>query len=422
MPLIKNLSEVFPEDTAYFYGYPTGWDETSRFLNTAPVSAEDLVAARALVCAGEKMSVVVFARTVEERITKALEGELGTELCKRRIVIPSELDTTVTCQKRNERMKAILSESLADKTLVMAQPYLGGKIENKYLINPRISTWANDKANMRDFVPEEYLTPEFARAESGAEFATMEAKAFPYPCVVKVSASSAGDGVRICKTEADFKEAQSTFSQYDCPVLVLKFIRAVAEIAPKFAIYPGSDFKSARLGASKDFSSSKGEWVGSFVGENVGAEVAERIYEVLETKVLPKLHAKGWYGVGEGGALIDAEGNFYFHDFNCRVTGDMAQTLQWNQGLFPKRQLVVFNGIVTSDFSEFIERIKPIAQRGSPDQILNLVAAAQYPEGIRVHGGVLMDQKESLMENIGRLESSGIKSDLFDRMHELHDL
>lgn len=418
MQYIKDLSEIFPADTAYFYGYPLGWSDESRFLNTASPSSEELVAARPLVCAGKHVDVVVFARTVEDRVLKLLQHELGTEITQRRIVIPSEVHIHLESTERNARIQQALQDSVRDRLLIMAQPYLHPEMEKKYLIDPKISFWANDKDNMRHFVPEEFLIPELARAESGMEFKTMDSSKFPYPCVLKLSSSSGGDGVYICKTEADFKKAQKTFSNYDCPVLVLKYIEIMKEVGTKFAIYPGATPRFGRVGATKDFSNREGNWVGSLVGHNVESEIAEQMYRVLETSVLPKLHAQGWYGVGEGGALVDKNGRFYFSDFNCRVTGDTAQTFQMNQNLFGGRQLVVFNGLRPGTLQDFANVVVPFARRGDADQIVNVVAVAEYEEGVRIHGGVLFDQNEALMENVAHLQQLGIKSPLFNKVQE----
>ena len=422
MEYLKDLSGVFPKNTGYFYGYPRGWCAESKFLNNATTSAEELVAARPLICAGGNIDIVVFARTVADNVLNLLQDELGTEITQRRIVLPSTIDIHLINDDRNKQIMKALQNSTRDGALVMAQPYISPEMEKKYLINPQISAWANDKDNIRNFVPEQYRIPELARAQSGANFKSMDADKFTYPCVIKLSASSGGDGVRICKSAADFKAAQETFASYDCPILVLKFIETVKEVGAKFAIYKEPIPRFARIGTTKDFSSHKGDWVGSLVGKNIEPTVTEEIYKVLEESVLPKLHAQGWYGVGEGGVLIDKDGRFYFSDFNCRITGDMPQTFQMNQGLFPDRQLMVFNGIRSGNLQDLEKAIKTSSRRGDKNQILNLVAAAEYDKDVKIHGGVLFDQTETLAENIIKLEKLGIQSALFERLREEKNL
>lgn len=419
MDKLRDLSQVYGENSAYFYGYPAGWDAESRFLNNAPPASEELVATRPLVCAGSHTNIVVFARTVQDKVLRLLQDELGTVLTERRIVLPEDIDISVQGDLRNTMIQKALQNSLSDKTLVMAQPYINSSLEDKYLIDPRISAWANDKDSMRDFVPEEFQIPELARASSGEDFKALNGTNFPYPCVVKLSASSGGDGVRICKSASDFALAQKTFASYNCTVLVLKFIDTVMEVGAKFAVHPGPSAHFSRIGATKDFSGRDGDWVGSLVGESIEEEVSERMYAVLENFVLPKLRERGWYGVGEAGALIDKDGRFFFSDFNCRFTGDMAQTFQMNQQIFTAPKLMVFNGLRQGTLNEFEKAVKTNARRGDKNQMLNVVSATEYDEGVRLHGGVLFDQDETLMENIARLESVGIRSKLFDRLHEI---
>lgn len=415
---LKDLSQVFPENSTYFYGYPLGWSLQSRFLNSAPATSEELVAAHTLVCAGANIDIVVFAKTVEDEVLQLLRDELGTQITQRRIIIPPEIHVELERNMRNEQIQLALINSVRNRALIMAQPYIHPDIEDKYLIDPKISTWANDKDNMRYFVPEEFMIPELGRAQSGMEFRNMDSHFFSYPCVIKLTASSGGDGVRICKSESEFRAAQEAFSLYDCPIIVIKFIDIMTEVGAKFAIYPDPTPRFARIGATKDFSNREGNWVGSLVSENVEGEIAEKIYDVLEKSILPVLHAKGWYGVGEAGALVDKNGRIYFSDFNCRVTGDMAQTFQSNQGIFRGRSLMVFNGLYPGTLRDFGNAVKSSAQRDSKAQILNVVAAAAYGDGVKIHGGVLFDQEESLPENIKHLEKLGIQSPLFKKLRE----
>lgn len=418
MKHLESLSDVFPEGSTYFYGYPAAWDEDSCFLNTAPLSSETIVAGRPLVCAGDSVNVLVYTKTVQQKVLEILEHELGTLLTQRRIVLPEAIGSIVDPQEFNQQMKNVLSEFMKDESFIMAQPLIDPRLTRKYLTNPDIGRWANDKDNMREFFPEEYLIPELGRANCGDEFSRMDPNTFPYPCVVKLSSSGGGDGVRICKSPSDFIEAQKTFAPYNCPILVLKFIHTVKEIGAKFAIHPDATPRFSRIGATSDFSSRSGEWVGSLIGSEDDKDMIEKMYAVLETSMLPKLHQKGWRGIGEGGALIDADGRLYFSDCNCRMTADMPQTFQMNQNLFPGKQLVVFNGVRPGSLEDFSSVMKPIAQRGTENQIMNVVAIGETEEGVKVHGGILFDQEETLIENIAQVQRLGIRSGLFERLQE----
>lgn len=64
------LSDFFPKDTVYFYGYPSG--EESGFLNLVPPSVEELVAARPLRCLGSGMKALCFSATTSTSIDSSI--------------------------------------------------------------------------------------------------------------------------------------------------------------------------------------------------------------------------------------------------------------------------------------------------------------------------------------------------------------
>ena len=68
------LSDFFPKDTVYFYGYPSG--EDSGFLNLVHPSIEELVAARPLSCLGDSLSVLCFTATSKKAINPKIINEI----------------------------------------------------------------------------------------------------------------------------------------------------------------------------------------------------------------------------------------------------------------------------------------------------------------------------------------------------------
>src|SRR5437868_6415996 len=76
-----SLSTYFPKGTQYFYAYPAG--EDSGFLNRVPPQVEELVAARAAICAGSHVSVVSFAATNTPALDQSLLDDLNIPRLKR---------------------------------------------------------------------------------------------------------------------------------------------------------------------------------------------------------------------------------------------------------------------------------------------------------------------------------------------------
>lgn len=411
---VSNLSQVFPKDTTYFYGFPTGWD--SGFYNACPPDVEELVAMRTAVCAGPDTNIITFASTVSDEIWGLMQDDLGVPLINRNRVLqfPGDVDTSMVGVRRNVRMRDVLKEILADGQFIMAQPYNEERLRKKYLIDPGITTWLNDKGNIRKFVPDEYCTPEYANVQNGKEFTAVDGSKFPYPCVVKVMASSAGDGVRVCNSPDEFKAAQEAFSKSDVAILVQKYINRVDEIDVKFVVHPDGNKQFELLGYSSEITGSNGEYFGGIIhNPKQPSEMARQIYHVLETQILPKLQERGWFGVGGVDVLVDQDGKFYFSDFNCRMTATMAQTMQANAGMMGDNSVAVFNGRFDGNIKQFGDRLQRHARNSDNNRVLNVVSLARGDDSLRLHGGVIFDQIQTLRENISLLESLGVHSDIF---------
>lgn len=411
---ISNLSQVFPPGTAYYYGFPAGWD--SGFYNNCPPEIEELVAMRPAVCAGENMRIVTFASTVQDDVWNTLKDDLGVPLVGRDriLALPSDIDCSITGEERNNRIRDALMQAVPNSRLIMAQPYTKRALWQKYLINPGTTTWLNDKDTIHQFVPQEYCTPEYADLPDGQALAKIDGSALPYPCVIKVSASSAGDGVRVCRSIGEFQAAQEAFKESHGAILIQKYIEFIKEIDVKFAVYQDKNKPFELIGYSKEITGENGEYMGGIV-ENTEepSGIVQQIYHVLKTEILPTLKEKGWFGVGGVDVLVDKDGAFYFNDFNCRMTATMAQTMQMNSGLIGDRSLLVFNGTFPGTIEDFRKKMIEKSRHGSNQQVLNVVALANGNNVVRMHAGVLFDQPETLRENVLELERLGVQSDIF---------
>ncbi len=415
--MLPCLSEVFPKNTVYYYGFPAGSD--SGFYNACPPEIEELVAMRSAVCAGANMKVVVFSSTVEQDVWNFMRDDLGTNLVSREqlIVLPASINTAVLGAQRNEQTKRALAELVPDGALIMAQPYIDQRLEKKYLISPNITTWLNDKNNIEEMVPQHYRVLEFARARNGKNFSTMNADALPYPCVVKISSSSSGNGVIVCANAQELKHAQHQWKDMPNTIIIQKRIETPKEIDIKFAIHQDRSVPFEILGYSDEINKPNGEYLGGIVRcQHSESRLIQNIRATLLTTILPIIQQKGWFGVGGVDVLIDKNGQYYFNDFNCRMTATMAQTMQANQGDIQSQCILVFNGTFLGSLNELKEKISPIATHQSQQQRLNIVALAHDKNEVRLHAGILFDDNRMLKQHITTLQRLGIRSEMFDHL------
>jgi hypothetical protein len=204
-----SLSRYFPEGTEYFYGYPA--DEDSHFFNGVPPEIEEMVSGRPMVCAGPNVKVVCLSACLDSVPFSILSKDLDViRVDKKQIVaLPDAIDTRVRGAKRNKLIKNALFEMTKERQLVMAQPYLDLRAKAHFQIPPHRSIWLNDKRNMSSYIPKAYLPEIYEEFMDGACFQQVDQ--LPLPCVVKVTSSSSGDGVRICHTQEDVEKAKVDF-------------------------------------------------------------------------------------------------------------------------------------------------------------------------------------------------------------------
>jgi hypothetical protein len=417
-----SLSAVFPPGTLYFYGFPAG--EDSAYYNNCPPALEELVAMRAAACAGAHVGVVAFAATTSAAVWGLLADELGVPLVARErlVALPAAIDHTIQGAERNRMIKQALRRLIPEHALVMAQPYLGDgpddPLARTYRFPPALGVWCNDKRNIPELVPAMHRIPEYGHFADGQAFCAADPATFECPCVVKLTSSGAGDGVRICLRAAELAQAQRRFAAHAGTIVVQKYIERAGEFDVKFAVPFEPREPCALVGHSQELTGRNGEYMASLIRPGSDARVAD-IYAVLEASALPQLRARGWYGVGGVDVLIDRAGDFYFSDFNCRMTASMAQTLQLNTGVLGSRSTLTFYGRYRGPLARLRTHLLGTARFGAAEQLLNVIALADDGDAVRIYGGVLFDQPETLREHVAALQRLGIDADVFARAPEL---
>lgn len=395
---MTNLSNFFPSETEYFYGYPAG--EDSGFYNLVPPYVEELVSARPLVCAGDSMRVVVFANTVRDRCKRMFSALEVPSNLDNAIILPNEITASVTGKNRNDVVRSALRKQTQDNRLIMAQPYADKELAEKYQINADLSQWFNDKQNMAQYIPAQYLPRILAQVENGLAFTQMENRA---PCVVKVTSSSSGDGVAICRTAEDFSAAQKNFSQVNSSIFVQELIQETDNIGIQFGIPADQKLPIEVIGQSNQLISESGSFEGGIVWKN--KDVPAEVTRVLREIILPNVRKMGWYGVGGLDVLVKNKEEFYFIDPNFRMTA-MTAPVYLSKNDTIKKNAVSMSGVLPEDL------LTEIACNGSRRQLLSIVSLSEENEQLRFNGCLLFDQQETLRENAEALIQYGVRSSL----------
>lgn len=413
-----NLSRYFPRGTNYFYGYPSG--EDSNFFNGVPPASEELVAARSLVCAGEHVKPIVFSPSIEPRITHMLKDVAGVAIAKQNqiITLPANITHSIVGKERNTLIKRALRELSDHKNLVMAQPFLDPDLQDRFQIDPELTILLNDKKNLPAYVPQEYLPERYGEYASGSAFAATSDK-IPVPCVVKVSSSSSGDGVRLCRTAAQFEKAKKEYASVSGSIIVEQFIKVAQNFGIQIGI-PSDKRKSVEIiGVSEQLTTPEGEFIGGIIDPLRLFPEIDGINRLLLDRVLPTVREMGWYGVGGFDVLIDKDGKFYIEDPNFRMTGMTPYLCEARNGII-RKSMVSFIASFQGTEEDFQRAIVPLCQEKDLDQLVHLIALTHHGDTFRMNAAMYFEQEEieSVKRNAERLVSLGLESKALRKLSE----
>jgi len=418
------LSEYFPKGTEYFYSYPIG--DTLYFYNAGDPISEELISARLLACAGDDIKVVVYNSTMKDELLGLLQKHSEIPLIKEEqiIVLPPHINEEVMDLKRNELIADALVKQTSPGKLLMAQPMLHDKLIKGYQIDPKLITWLNDKKNLEKYVPHEFLPERYAHFSNGKEFFNSNVKV-SLPCVVKISASSAGEGVRMCRTKEDLEQAKKDFRERVGTIFIEKLISYVHNLGFQFGISHDKNlfFPPHIIGHNHQVTASDGEFLGGFIfrEEPIG-DVEEKIKKVIEKEILPKIQEMGWYGVGGFDVLIDAEGKFYIIDSNFRTTGMTAYIFLTRNNLIAK-SMVSFTGIFNGSEKDFVKKVFSLNK--GKKKILTIISLKQRRtgEGYRFDAALLFDEQKDLPKLATKLIETGVRSEVLEILaHKMQDM
>ncbi len=401
------LSRYFPADTLYFYSFPAG--EESGFFNGVPTWVEELVAGRPLLCAGPNMRVLTFSSVYSPDVLNLL-SEMGVSPLKASqvVVLPEELNSDLVGKDRNLGVKAALKALNCKGDLVMAQPFTDEDLRSSYRIEPKTTVWLNDKENLSDYIPTEHLPEEYFHFFSGKEFSS-SVEEIPLPCVVKMTSSSAGDGVRICHTPEDLIGAKEAFGNLDGHVMVYEFIVATNNFCIQFGIPADLGKEIEIIGFNEQLIGKCGEFLGGLVKPDFDKPELQEVYKLMKEDILPKVRAMGWYGVAGLDVLMTKEGKFFFIDPNFRMTATFVFVCQVRNKQI-KKSLLGFTGMFKGSEEEFREKILPVSKLGTEEQLMN-VASLTHKDGVyRFNAALVFDENMPKEKGAKALLDLGVQS------------
>lgn len=409
-----SLSTYFPKNTQYFYGYPAG--EDSGFFNHVPPEVEELVAMRATTCAGPNVSVISYSTTLSPQIDHCLLEKLAIpELSQAQMaVLPTAITPKLRGARRNEAIKQALKEISTDKCLVMAQPYLSQRLKPAYQISAEIITWLNDKQNLNKIIGKSLVPRRLGSYISGRYF-KRDYKNLSVPAVVKVSSSSSGDGVYICKTKATLKAAVDELKDVNEPILVEQYIDTVKNYGLHFGIPSDPAQPIDFIGVNEQLTTPEGQFTGGIISSREIPDEIKAAKHYIEYVVLPKVRQMQWYGVGGFDVLVDKSGECFVVDCNFRMTGMSAYHFMIaNNQLEPP--LLGFSGEFNGTQPELEANLLPLAGKDSKDKIIQLIALSRHKYTWRFNAALMFDDSKELKSRVKLLKQAGILSDTLEQL------
>lgn len=401
-----SLSKFLPPHTLYFHSFPSG--EDSFFYNPVPAWVDELAAARLLTCAGHMIQVLTFASATTPEIVRILRDELKMPICADAQILrlPSSINADLEGAERNEAIKKALSAVSGKHQLIMSQPFLDSKITNRYLIPPEVTIHLNDKLNIQEYVPAEYLPKRYAHFRSGEDFFQSE-KALPLPVVIKVASSGAGDGVKIVNSERELHEEKNFFRNVRGDILAEEFVPVKENLCVQFGVPQQEKAAAEIIGINEQFIDARGSFLGGIV--RLKQKKIAEIQKVLIGEILPKVRSMGWFGVGGIDVLVSPDGNFYFIDGNFRMNASFPYICMVHNGAVAK-SIFHFTATFTGTLAEFRSCISAQARLGTHDQSFVIVNMSRFQDICRLNMGIMFASEEELKINAARALHLGIRA------------
>ncbi len=408
-----SLSRYYPKGTEYFYSFPAG--EESSFFNIVPAWKEELVAARPLICAGPNVKVFTFSVTKKPKISSLIKDFCPPIIKDKNILIlPEEISAKVHGTERNNYIKKSLAKLASPGKLIMAQPILDKSLKDLYQIDPQVTIWCNDKKNMPEYIDKQFLPKRFFAFRNGRTFVNNK-KAIPVPCVVKVSSSSSGDGVRICRNAEEVLEAKKDFGRIRGSIFIEEFIDSTNNLCVQFGIPHDKSKPVEIIGYNEQLINNDGGFLGAMICVDKKFPFLNKVYKELSENILPKIRQMGWYGVGGIDVLVKEDGSFYFIDSNFRMTATFLY-VYLIKNKFINKSVVTFTGVFKGSEDKFRKAMKKLAGNSNAQRIFQVVSISEVDSCYHFNGALFFKDKASIPAVATKILNSGISSNVLNRL------
>ncbi len=407
---IITLDEMYkPEDTLA-YLYPSAGN--TQFFNTVPEAFENTVSGRTMSITGWTQQLIFDVACVSDvqEILKACDVNIATQN-----IIPLEISQELKWQMREKAViKRILE--LYDQNIIAKNSLVGGQPipdipTELYAIDPKTTSWFNDKSNLKNWIPEENLPATYCEVQNWQELLDVDASLLSFPCRAKIVSSSAGDGVRFLQNSQDLEKIKQEWENIELTILFQENIEAEQDLGVYFGLSPDGSYKI--YGAVEPNTDEQWASYGANI-TNRSLEIPSEIKQLFEQNIIPELKKVGRYGVGSIDILKDPKtGKRKVIDPNLRLSANTWFMLDKLNGNIWNKSVMSFMGTFDWARKDFEKKVIPLVE----SKLMRVLALSTNNNGTEqfiVNGWVLFDQKETRWENIKEIQQkTWIKSGAF---------
>ena len=226
-----------------------------------------------------------------------------------------------------------------------------------YVVERDLLLRLTNKGRLHEFVAAEHLPRRRVIATGSIAGAVAPDE---LPVVVKAACDESlggGDGVRICRSEADVAAAERDF-RVSPEVVVEEFLNVVSNWCVNFAIVPEEPVRY--LGAAEQIVSSEGAYEGSRIGRVALADVVGVGYSIAEAA-----RDAGYRGIAGFDIVQTTDGRTAALDLNCRLNAcTTALLLRYDLEEWSGRATMVAGDWETGlDDSGLLDRVSELVDR-----------------------------------------------------------
>jgi len=379
------------------------------FHSPSPDETDDLFTALPLSMTRAGVRLLVDPRAVSDPVRRLLTEDLGLELCDPAWVepLPEGLNAALGAAGWCEALIQVLAREAAPGALLMSQPFQDPRLEGLFRRPPALSQMLNDKLDLPTLV--DGATPP-TRLATLPDTDSMRSQPWPgVPCVIKLSGACAGEGVWAARDEAGWAAATTALAGLPGRVLVERWIEARRNLDVEFLIPHDPAEPCLVLGAVEQIVGPDLRLAGGVVAPARPSSALPAIEAILHERVMPRLRALGWHGIGGFDVLVDEDDRPWFIDPNLRLT-DFTAPLLWRlRSGYAGSVLILPYTSFDGDLLAFRARVAPLARPGA-DRHLVVLAILDQGERLLLQAGLLFEGPEQLRARAATLRRLGLSA------------